>query len=78
MSRAPRGTFTFSRSKIVWTMRSASWTPRRWIPTTIRSAVPSFSSHDLFGHAAERPVNRARVEQGRIVSCHPFDVIGLT
>ena len=25
---------------------------------------------DLFGHAAERPVNRARVEQGRIVSCH--------
>ncbi len=25
---------------------------------------------DLFGHAAERPVNCARVEQGRIVSCH--------
>jgi len=25
---------------------------------------------DLFGHAAQRPVNRACIEQGRIVSCH--------
>jgi hypothetical protein len=43
---------------------------------------PSLDSHDdkiagpivqldyFFGHAAQRPVHRARVEQSRIVGCH--------
>src|SRR5258705_3668611 len=44
MSSAPLGTSAPSRSRMLDTMRAASWTPRRWIPTMMRSSVPSLSS----------------------------------
>ena len=45
-------------------MRSASWTPRRWIPTSTRPSVPPFSS-TICRPSDERAVERARVEDRR-------------
>src|SRR2546430_4745539 len=44
MSRAPRGTATLSCVSICLAIRSASSTPRRWMPIRSRSSVPCASS----------------------------------
>ena len=43
--------------------RSASSTPRRWIPTRTRSSVPAATLDDLGGHAREGPAERAFIEE---------------
>src|SRR5665213_3052655 len=67
ISSAPRGTVTPSLALIRATIRSASCTPRRWMPTITRLSVPPFAS--TISPAMRRRVRSTALESRMVSVC---------